>query len=144
MSEEKARKDFLGFAEDIRMLRFSIRTSLGLSPQRRLERLRSNVQTLTGRFGESMQNRQEQRQMPQQDQGSQGQRAATPLRPFGILDRFLQPLQPQEEPEQNLTPEEAEKLKQIRKDERRRLEAEEAQRRLDKVKRDTHFSVELD
>lgn len=141
---ESLKKSLREFSGEIREMRHSLREALGLGQMRPLERLRMNTRAFGERIRPQEQPWQEQQQMPQQDQGGQGQRAATPLRPFGILDRFLQPLQPQEEPEQNLTPEEAEKLKQIRKDERRRLEAEEAQRRLDKVKRDTHFSVELD
>ena len=89
-----------------------------------------------------MQLRQEQRQQPQQDQGCTDQGAVSPLRGFGILDRFLQPLQSQQA-EEPLTPEEAEKLKEIREDELRRIEAERKQRAVDRVKADTHFSVEL-
>jgi hypothetical protein len=142
MSEEEAQKDFVGFARDIQQLRYTLRSALGLSPMRPLERMRMNTQTLTGRLGESMQIRQEQQQKPQQDQECQGQGAATPFRPFGILDRFLQPLQSQQA-EEPLTPEEAEKLKEIREDELRRIEAERKQRAVDRVKADTHFSVEL-
>lgn len=40
MSEEKAERDFRGFARDIQQLRFSLRAALGLSPMRPLERVR--------------------------------------------------------------------------------------------------------
>ena len=134
MSEEKVQKDFIGFARDLQELRFTLRSALGLSPMRPLERVRQNTQAMR----ESIQSRQQQRQQPQQSQRCQG--TATPLRGLGILDRFMQPLQPQQA-EEPPTPEEAEKLKQIREDERRRLEAEETKRRLDKVRSDPHFSI---
>lgn len=116
MSEEKAVKDFTGFAEDLRMLRFTLRSALGLSPMRPLERMRQNTQAMR----ESIQSRQQQRQMPQQDQRCQG--TATPLRGFGIIDRFMQPQQA-EEPQQDLTPEE-EKAKQQVAEEYHRKELE--------------------
>ena len=138
MSAEEAQKDFVGFARDIQQLRFTLRSALGLSPMRPLERMRQNTQAMR----ESIQSRQQQRQQPQQDQGCTDQEAVSPLRGFGILDRFLQPLQSQQA-EEPLTPEEAEKLKEIREDELRRIEAERKQRAVDRVKADTHFSVEL-
>lgn len=137
MSEEKAQKDFIGFARDLQELRFTLRSALGLSPMRPLERVRQNTQAMR----ESIQSRQQQRQQPQQSQRCQG--TATPLRGLGILDRFMQPLQPQQA-EEPLTPEEEKKLKQAREEELRRLEAERKQRAIDRVKSDTHFSVELD
>ncbi|MBA7667573.1 hypothetical protein ES703_75667 [subsurface metagenome] len=114
MSGEEAEKDFVGFARDLQGLRYTLRSALGLNPQRRLERLRSNVQVLSDRV------RSQPQQEPERNPGGtgQGQRTATPLRGFGLLDRFLQPFQqqPGQEPGRNLTPEEAKAQQQVAED----------------------------
>lgn len=136
MSEEKAERDFRGFAEDIRMLRFSLRSALGLSPMRPLERVRTTTQGMR----ESIQFRQSQRQNPER----QGQGTRSPLRGFGILDRFLPPLQPQEEAEEpELTAEEL-KAKQMAEEEWHRAELERLkQKEIARVRSQSDFSVDI-
>ncbi|NQT08690.1 hypothetical protein HQ586_06400 [Candidatus Bathyarchaeota archaeon] len=139
MSEEEARRDFVGFARDIQQLRFSLRSALGLSPMRPFERVRMTTQELR----ESVQSRQRQRQEPQQDQGHQGQRAATPLRGFGILDRFLQPLQPQGAEEPELTSEELKAKKAAEEEWHRNELARLKQEEIARVRSQSNFSVEI-
>ena len=134
MSEEEAQRDFVGFARDIQQLRFSLRSALGLSPMRPLERMRMTTQEMR----ESLQNRQ--RQEPQQ---GQGQRVGRPLRGLGLLDRFMQPLQPQEDEEPELTAEEL-KAKQAAEEEWHRAELERLkQEEVARVRGQSNFSVDI-
>ncbi|MBA7494753.1 hypothetical protein ES702_05330 [subsurface metagenome] len=131
MSEEEAQKDFVGFAEDIQQLRFTIRASLGLSPMRPLERMRMNTQALS----ERMRSWQQTRQNPE----CTGQRAGILPRPFGVVDRFLQPMQPQQA-EEPLTLEEEERLRQHEEELRRKREKELRKERATRVKNQEDFS----
>ena len=136
MSEEEAQKDFVGFARDIQQLRFTLRSALGLSPMRPLERIRITTQEMR----ESIQSRQQQRQNPE----CQGQGARSPLRPFGILDRFLPPLQPQQEtPSPELTAEEL-KAKQTAEEEWHRSELVRLkQEEINRVRSQSDFSIDM-
>ena len=133
MSEEGAQRDFVGFARDIQQLRFTLRSALGLSPMRPLERIRMNTQTMR----ESLQSRQGQSQNPER----RGQGTGSPLRGFGILDRFLQPLQPQQAEEPELTSEEL-KAKQTAEEEWHRSElARLKQEEIARVRGQSDFSI---
>jgi len=130
MSEEEVQKDFVGFAQDIRQLRFTLRSALGLFPMRPLERMRTNTQTMR----ESLQS-QQQRQNPE----CTGQRAGILPRPFGVVDRFLQPMQPHQA-EEPLTLEEEERLMQHEEELRRKREKELRKERATRVKNQEDFS----
>lgn len=133
MSEKKAERDFVGFAEDVRSLRFAIRASLGLSPQRPLERMRMNTRALSERLRPQEQ--------PQQSPGCTGQRARIPGL-FGFLDALLgqqQGHQPRQ-PEEPLTSEEEERLRQYEEELRRKREEETRKERATRVQGQTDFS----
>ena len=139
MTEEKHRKDFVGFARDIQELRYTLRSALGLSPMRPFERMRTNTQTLSERLRPQEQHWQGPQPESEQGQKSKGQRAVSPFRGFGIIDRFLQPLQPGQ-PEEAVSPEEAEEQRQAEEEERWRIQEE---RRREEIRRRVKRSSDL-
>ena len=143
MSGEEPQKDFIGFAQDLQQLRFTLRSALGLSPQRPLERMRMNTQA----FGERLrpqaqpQGGAQPRREPQGDPPPQGQRTRMLPRPFGILDALLTPQQPQQEQPRETPPEELAAKRKTEEEwhvnELKRLKGEE----LERVKNQSDFSI---